>query len=346
MKKKQNIMKKALLLVLCLAFFVGCSSDSEISSEMESVDLTKIINPDTARAAAQFDNTANGIYKGVFISTDISYHGTLTVNLGNDSKYNAILVYGDDQRIGFLRVNNNPGSSSDMIEFRGRDAGFTVDVSDYAKPVVTGGYIDGQEAQMKIVKERSANRVTVILGTFADNNDPNYFGTWDFISLDDTFVITVPTTDINLPLPPGLYPSTVDVTVNTLDEVVVAVQGSFIVFTDDRMETFSAGPNCLAIVPSFPTDSFNPFYSGEQTQVLAPLIPGPPTFIWDIDEYATGIQTSLFGGNLATWELNYSYAARTYPNGTEGKYYTEDCIEQAAGRWAWDRRVGTILLTL
>ena len=53
LRKNKNIMKKALLLSIGLAFFMGCSPDSETSSEIESVDLTKIINPDTARAAAE-----------------------------------------------------------------------------------------------------------------------------------------------------------------------------------------------------------------------------------------------------------------------------------------------------
>ena len=58
-------MKKALLLSISLAFFIGCSTDSDTNSEIESVDLTKIINPDTATAAAELDNSSNGIYKGV-----------------------------------------------------------------------------------------------------------------------------------------------------------------------------------------------------------------------------------------------------------------------------------------
>lgn len=69
-----------------LALFVECNSDSETGSEIESVDLTKIVAPNKARVEAEFDNTSNGIYKGVFVSNDISYHGVLMVNLGNDSE--------------------------------------------------------------------------------------------------------------------------------------------------------------------------------------------------------------------------------------------------------------------
>ena len=150
-------MKKALILSLGLAFFVGCSPDSVTSTEIESVDLTKMIDPDTARAAVEFDNTSSGIYRGVFVSTDMSYHGVLTVNLENDSQYNAILEYGNDQRIGFVRVNNGQVSISNVIEFRGKNAGFIIDVRNYAEPIVTDGYVDGQRAQIKLLKETSIN---------------------------------------------------------------------------------------------------------------------------------------------------------------------------------------------
>jgi hypothetical protein len=352
MKKKQNIMKKALLLVLCLSFLVGCDTDSETNSDFESVDLTrnvdltKIIDPDTARAEARFDNSTNGIYKGVFVSDDMKFHGVLTVNVGNDSQYNAILEYGDDEKIGFLRVDNNSKSISNVVEFRGGSAGFTLDVSDYKKPVVTAGYINGVEAQMKLVKEKSANRIVIVLGTFSDDRDPSFNGTWDLIGFSGEALITVPTTDIDLPLPPGVYPAFVDVEVQTLDELVVTING--VVFTDDKMESFRAGANCLSIMPNFPNEKFLPFASGEQTQVLEPLIPGPwPTFVWDIDEYAVGDQISLLGGNVANWNVAFSYASRRWPNGTEGDYWTTNCVKSPlGGTWNWSGRRGHILLIL
>jgi hypothetical protein len=348
-------MKKALLLVLCLSFFVGCNTDTEINSEIESVnltdnvDLTKIINPDTAKAALEFDHSTNGIYKGVFVSDDVSFHGVLTVNVGNDSKYNAILEYGDDQKIGFLRIEDSGrAANSGVIDFRGGNAGFTLDVSDYSRPVVTTGYINGQGALMRLRKETSSNRVVTVLGTFVDSRDPSFNGTWDLMGSSGESIVTVPTTDINLPLPPGIYPPTVDVIVQNLDEVIVARLG--VMFTDDKMETFKAGANCFTIMPSTPNNKFLPFASGEQTQVLVPLIPGFPTFTWDIDEYAAADQTSLLGSSVARWNIAYSYGSRRWPdnNGTNpGKYWTTNCIEAPnGGSWSWSGRRGFILLDL
>ena len=314
MEKPQNIMKKALILGLGLAFFVGCSPDAVTTSEIESVDLTKIINPDTVRASAKFDNSSSGIYKGVFVSTDMSYHGVLTVNLANDSQYNAILEYGNNERIGFVRVNNGQESISDVIEFRGENTGFTINVSDYKKPVVTEGYVDGQQAQIKLLKETSTNPVMVDLGTFSDDIDLTFQGTWNFVS-NSTQVVNVPT---------GLvFPATIPVTVNIISQVVVTKDGAM--FTDNVMEDFTPGPGCQVTLPA---GSQAPFFSGVQN------ISG-----FNIDEYAAAAQTSTFVVGLnTTWSLIHSFYQGD-------KYYDINCIETpAGGTWSMGSRNGHILL--
>ena len=311
-------MKKALLLSLGIAFFVGCSPDSEIISKNESVDLTKIINPDTAKAALEFDTTSNGIYKGVFVSDDMAYHGVLTVNLGNDARYNAILEYGDDQRqrIGFVRINNGASSVTRNIEFRGANTGFILNVSDYTQPVVTDGYIAGQGAQIKVLKETSMNQVRAILGSFTDDLDPAFTGAWDLLSTSTT-VINVPTGQP--------FPSTIPVTVNVISEIVLTKNA--IMFNDNVMESFTPGVPCATINPVFPTGPQFPFYSGAQN-----------IFGTDIDEYLAGTQNSTFLGEVATWNLVYSKAGGN-------KYYDINCTETpAGGTWSWKGRTGQILL--
>jgi hypothetical protein len=325
MKKAQNIMKKALLLSLGLAFFVGCSPDSDINSELESIYLKKIIDPDTARAAAEFDNTSNGIYKGVFVSDDISYHGVLTVNLANDSQYNAILEYGDDQnqRMGFVRVNNGSTSVSNVIEFRGRNAGFTLNVSDYTQPVFTGGYIDGQTVQAKLLKETSTDRVLVMLGTFAEDGNPAFSGAWDLMS-SSTRVIKVPT---GFALP---APQTYDITVNNIDQVILTKSGGAM-YNDSTMEDFVPGIGCVLALPTLPFGSQAPYYTGEQTVTV---IEGVTR---DIDEYSSLTQTSTFVGEVANWSLLYSKLVN--------RHYDADCNELPnGGTWSWKGRNGHILI--
>jgi hypothetical protein len=329
MEKSQKIMKKILLICLIFGFFVACSPDSDISSDIDSIDLTKIINPDTARAAAEFDNTNSGIYRGVFVSNDISYHGVLTVNLANDAQFNAILEYGDNktERMGFVRVNNDNTNEPNVIEFRGNNAGFTLNVSDYNQPVFTDGYIDGQTAQAKLLKERSTNKVLVTLGIFNDAGDPTFFGTWDFLS-SSTRVISVPT---NLPLPaPPLY----SINVNNIDAVVLT-KSSGAMYVDNVMEDFTAGFGCAFVLPSLPFGTNAPYYSGEQTVtvIAAPLVTR------DVDEYSLLNQTSTFNAPLpevANWSLLYSKIVN--------RYYDVNCNEIPSGTWSWKGRSGRILL--
>ena len=218
-----------------LAFFLGCSPELETVPEIESVDLTKIIDPTTARAVAEFDKTSSGIYKGVLVANDMSYHGVLTVNFGNDSQYNAILEYGDDEKIGFIPVNVASANASNVMEFRGRNAGFTLNVGDYNQPVVSNGYINGEKAQTKLLKETSTNQVRVALGTFIDDLDPNFTGTWDMLS-NSTQIVTL-STGLGFPFPP-----TVDVIVNVISEVVLTKNATL--FNDNVMEDFILGSSC------------------------------------------------------------------------------------------------------
>jgi hypothetical protein len=273
--------------------------------------LTKIINPAAARAVAEFDDTSSGIYKGVFVANDISYHGVLTVNFGNDSQYNAILEYGDDERIGFIPVNKGSVSVCKVIEFRGRNAGFTLNVSDYNRPVVSDGYIDGQKAQAKLLKETSTNRVNAALGTFSDDLDPAFNGTWDLLSMT-LGVITI--SGFQLP-------------VNIIDEVVIVRSGSAIMFTDNMMENFTPGAACSILLPTLPSGPQEPFFTG-LIDLLSIVL----------DEYAVVTQTSTFAEEEATWSLIYSKAAGN-------KYYDQDCTETPlGGTWSWKGRSGHILV--
>lgn len=297
-------------------FLVSCTQDSDISSEIESIDLTTIINPDTARAEAEFDNTAGGIYKGVFVSNDIAYHGVLTVNLGNDSKYNAILEYGDDQSIGFVCVPNTAAGTSNVIEFRGANTGFKLDVTDDLQIIVSEAYIDGQTAQARLLKETSRNQVRAVLGTFSDDSDLTFTGTWDFLSTL-TEVVTIPT---GLGFP---FPSTVDVTVNVISEVVLTKNATL--FSDDTLENFTPGAGCGVTLPA---GSQAPFFSGPQ--VIVGIV--------SIDEYAAVAQTSTFVGEECNWSFIYSFAQG-------GKYFDINCTETPlGGTWSWKGRTGKILL--
>jgi hypothetical protein len=316
-------LNSTLALVMFSFFLVSCTQDNDNMDEsldlttQDAINLTKIIDPSTARAAAQFDNTTNGIYKGIFVSNDLSYHGVLTVNLGNDGRYNAILEYGEGQgkKIGFLGEQSNNDGSSNIYEFRGKNGGFTIDLSNQTSPIITKATIDGQTAQGKLLKETSQNQVRAVLGTFEDSNDTSFNGTWDFLT-SGTRVVTVPTGLA----PPN--PAAVNVTVNIVADVVLTKGG--MTFNDNSMESFTVSSGCNALL--LPTGVQTPFVSGPQS------LGG----IFMIDEYAAPDQTSIFLGEVATWNLVYS----TY----QDSYFNGDCSSSSSGSWSWKGRTGTITL--
>jgi hypothetical protein len=316
-------LNSTLALVMFSFFLVSCTQDNDNMDEsldlttQDAINLTKIIDPSTARAAAQFDNTTNGIYKGIFVSNDLSYHGVLTVNLGNDGRYNAILEYGEGQgkKIGFLGEQSNNDGSSNSYEFRGKNGGFTIDLSNQTSPIITKATIDGQTAQGKLLKETSQNQVRAVLGTFEDSNDTSFNGTWDFLT-SGTRVVTVPTGLA----PPN--PAAVSVTVNIVADVVLTKGG--MTFNDNSMESFTVSSGCNALL--LPTGVQTPFVSGPQS------LGG----IFMIDEYAAPDQTSIFLGEVATWNLVYS----TY----QDSYFNGDCSSSLSGSWSWKGRTGTITL--
>lgn len=320
-KKYIKIMKKILVLQLALAVFIGCSPEQNESTISEAVDLTQIINPDTAKAAPQFDTASNGIYKGVFASSNSEEHGILTINLGNDSKYNAVLELGDNLRIGYIRVSNTTISSSTKIEFRGAGTGFILDVSNYENPVIENAYINNQNAQAKVLKETSQNRVMVSLGTFVDDADSTFTGTWDFLSTL-TQVISVPLPD---PAPAGTYQ---EVTVNVISELVLTKNGTM--FTDTVMEPFTPGAGCGTTLPP---GSQAPFFTGEQTVLVGGIFPVA------INEFAASTQTSTWLGEVASWDFNFSKIQGDV-------YYNANCVAQDAGTWSWKGRSGRITLDL
>ncbi|GHC64049.1 hypothetical protein [Ulvibacter litoralis] len=312
-------MKKVLVLNLALAIFIGCSPEQNDTVVSEAVDLTQIINPDTAKAAPQFDATSNGIYKGVFASDDMLYHGVLTINLGNDAKYNAVLEYGDHQRVGFIRTNNTVSSVTNQIEFRGAGTGFSLNVSDFENPIIENAYINNQNAQARVLKETSQNKVVASLGTFVDSSDSSFTGTWDFLSTN-TQVINVP---LPAPAPPGSFEA---VTVHVISELVVTKNGTM--FTDTTMEQFTPGAGCGTTLPS---GSQVPFFSGDVTILVGGI------FSVEINEYAASTQTSTWLGEIATWDFNFSKIQG-------GVYYNSNCVAQDAGTWSWKGRSGTVTL--
>ncbi|OAB78253.1 hypothetical protein [Cochleicola gelatinilyticus] len=307
--------KKATLLLFATLLMLGCSPDATNSLENSSIDLTQLINPDSVKALAKYDTGERGIYRGIFVGNDMSHHGVLTINNENDGNFNAVLVTTNNVKLGFIGRPSLTNSIISKVVFEGdANTRFTLTFADSEHPIIEEAFIMGKPATAKVLKETSENRVMVSLGTYVDDSNPSFNGTWDFLSTE-TETIIVPT---GLP-----FPATVPITVNIISELVLVTAGGGM-FTDTVMENFTAGSFCP---DTFPTGSQRPFFSGEQT------IGG----VFNINEFAAGNQTSPLNGTDANWTFLYSFA-----NGSA--YYDTNCNVLTAGTWSWNGRTGSILL--
>lgn len=307
-------MKKIFLLLGLSVMIFSCQPEESISTEDNQViiDLVQIQNDLQLTPNAIFNSERIGLYKGVFASNDMEYHGVLSINVNNNGSYNALLKTTDNQLFGFI-ADNRITKNHRVILFQGNDGSFELDITDIDNPLISNAIFKDRISQGKVLKETSENRVMVSLGTYIDDNDASFNGTWDLIS-NNTEVLEIPT---------GLvFPSTISVTVNIVSEVVLITSNGGM-FSDSMMESFTAGINCGN---NLPPGTQAPFFTGPQV-----------VFGQMINEYAMSSQSSTYLGEVSNWTFNYSLFQGDI-------YYDADCNVIPAGTWSWNGRTGSILL--
>lgn len=306
-------MKIKLIGIAMLSLIIACSPETTDELVSQEIDFTQIVNPETVNATAQLDTSEKGIYRGVFAAIDGSYHGKLTVNAGNNSKYDAVLQVKNGGKYGFIA---SPSTSTHIINFVGPQGSFTLNTAG-SKAIIENATIHNLDARATIFKETSQNKVMMTLGTFVDEMDASFGGSWDLVSTS-TQTISIPT---GLP-----FPAAISVTVNIIDEIVVMRNGGA-TFTDAMMENFTPGAGCG---DSLPPGSQAPFFTGPQT-----------IFGQSIDEWAISGQTSTFVGQQATWSVNRSLFQGV---GGTSIYFDDNCNMVPSGTWSWAGRSGSILI--
>ena len=191
--------------------------------------------------------------------------------------------------------------------------------------------IDGLPANTKIVKDKSTNRTIGFTGTFVDSDDPNFQGTWSFLSINP---ITLP---IYFPAP---VDETHDIIYNQINFAVVTFNDGSgdgdRIYSDNSPEGFTPGNLCFFL----PQIGF-PAFTGDQNIPIS-IVPGGV----DIDEVAAFEQISDFNGTTL-WNIGYS--ANIDPlNGGLGTagYIDQNCLQTATPNGTWSRpgdgRSGTI----
>jgi len=192
-------MKTKFLAICALLFLTQCTIDEDGTTPTDSQNFTADIGTIATAMVPNpsLDNSPKGLYQGTVATHDMSFHEKITINLGNDSYYNALIEVQNGSIYTFEgKFHENTG----IAVFRGKIGEFKVrfNTSDsfVANTIPTVEVFDAVIAQtnasIAAFKDRSTQRVVTSLGTFASDgvlpgDDGTTTGTWDF-----TFVSSGP----------------------------------------------------------------------------------------------------------------------------------------------------------
>lgn len=306
-------MKKLLLLSVTFLAFYSCSEDGNENQTTanESFDLTTILDSSNKPANAMYDNSLTGKYTGVITTEDESFNAKLFINLGNDGTYSAIATTDAGAHVGFTANVTKFGDASTYFFSNTQGSSFNISIVD-SKAVITNAFIQNRPAMSQVIKETTARPVSIILGTYVDNNDPSFFGSWNVMS-SSTKMISGTT-------PYG--PSTI--MVNMVSDVIITRRG--FVYSDTEFTDIPANTSCAGFSPS---TSIPPFFTGEQTQNG-----------YMFNERVIPNQSFMGGQNM---EIRYQLV---YSKILGNVYKAGDCVTVPKGIWTWNGRTGSVTLTL
>lgn len=162
---------------------LSCSKEDE--SFIESVNLiskTTISEKEQAPRAI-YDTSERGIYHGVIASGVNQTRGKIWVNVGNNTRYTALveMVNGDVFNFELERdatFEENPTA----FTFKNNQGGFTLDVSNPRIPRILEASLYNQEYLSRVLKSTSLRSVRTMTGTFSELGNPSFSGTWNLIS--------------------------------------------------------------------------------------------------------------------------------------------------------------------
>lgn len=312
-------MKNLIMGALTALFLISCSEESNLPVTEDSFDASKVAALRTASPDATLDGTSEGLYRGIFVSADTKYHGELVVSVDGVQDPMALVILDNGKELYF----KGQDLGENQYQFRGRYASFGLNVSDINNVEVTNSDLNNRPIHIRLVKDDASKGAVVSLGTFVDDLDPGFGGTWDLVS-NSTFDLSIP-----IPIPPFVFTQTV----NRIDEVIICYddgtpEGKM--FNDTEQESFATTGCGLA-----PAGTYDPFTLGPGIITL-PII-GPRA----VEEYAAFAQSSDILGDPVIWDLGATLngtvpGVRTYVDLT--------CVETTSGVWSWRGRSGTILL--
>lgn len=326
--------KLSLTLVLTSLFLFSCSTDSLLDESAIDTSIPEITNLITFLADSTFDATPEGKYVGVLGHSEYpDLHGKIYINAGVDTRYKAqvVLINGDE-----MLFTGKQTSTSTKIHFQGKRGSFDIDFKNFSDPIATNVFVKGidTEAYITIVKSFGGAVPFIMMGSYVDSSDSEFFGNWDIIGNSITTAGTPFSTVINGITVSGTAVSQEITTLSIShrgDVTPIIVNGA----NDFDMNTAAA---CAPVGIMIPT-AMEPLLIGE-INITSPFPVG------DVgDAVSAGGQTSTILGYETSWSLNYTTEINN-PLGDNlpESYVNNDCSPATSGTFSINGRTGTIIV--
>ena len=325
-------MKLKQLALLSLVFLGLYSCQTEELETIEDSQEFITLNLESFIPSQEFDNTPKGKYVGIFgHHTNRELHGKIFINAGQFDQYNAKvkLVNG-----GELLFKGTPEvKDGSIIRFEGKEGSFRVNLQNYNETLQsTVTLFDEQtEGYIALRKSTRGDSTFVLKGTYVDSSDPNFTGNWDLMGDDLTEVI-----DVDVDMPP-LITGTLSIPVQRMFSLFISHSGSSTPFSDNTFEMNTQNTCFAGLVPGL-TLPDEPVFIVENISLNTD---GAITPIGGLGSLSAGGQTSVFNGEVATWNLTRSTPI-TFPLFVPEMFFNEDCSTGTSGSWSWNGRSGTI----
>ena len=171
-------MKNPIIYLFMAALFVQCSADQEM--EDQSADQVLMYEQDldlsNQMPRAALDATNKGLYVGTLVTTDLSFHEKIFINVENDGHINAQIPLASGKT--HVLRGSKQAKDADVYQFTGDIGHFTVSIFNN-EATITDAILDNKAAVINVIKSTSTYRGVPSLGTFS-NGDGSLSGTWDF----------------------------------------------------------------------------------------------------------------------------------------------------------------------
>jgi len=317
-------MKKYMYLLSLVLVSIACSKDdsatygtSETLPNSDSTVVLETFNPITSLPQESFDNSSKGLYHGVIVTTDMSIHGKIWINILNNGAYSATVLTDNLKELSF--IGESASQNDFIVQFAGDHGSFLFDVSNFNTPVAMDVQINGVDGHILTVKDKSNQRATSTLGTYVDDNDASFAGSWDLLTDGSTTGTAFG------------YPALTQV-------CILSPNGAM--FIVDQFTSFS--------YPCFDINGDSMMDANDITLPVFHAAGGPEG---DINEFWAQDQTATLAGLQLTYSLGQSstlsqngFGNTMFINNDLASPPTAGCfvIPGKKGIWTWNGREGSV----